>query len=253
MKKQDNSVRVDVRIPEDIYSEIEKIAIATNQPYTPKSKNSDNPKPVVTPIILKLIELGLDSLARQGLELNDKEVSDLEADIKLTDLEDRIVKRLENHLRKLVDEQVIEAISQYEHLNKILDDEDINIINQLSDISDLDIYEDNESLEDITPDNETIEDNSENETNETIEDNSEPNLLPKEVESEDKEQGLSMGKLAERFKTNKNEGKGASKTSISTNLKKLSKEAFINWSKENDPENKGWYRNEADNLFYLQK
>lgn len=183
MKKQDNSVRVDVRIPEDIYSEIEKIAIATNQPYTPKSKNSDNPKPVVTPIILKLIELGLDSLARQGLELDNKEISDLEADIKLTDLEDRIVKRLESHLRKLVDEQVIEAISQYEHFSKILEDEDLNIaLNQLSDISDLGNDEDNESLEDITPENnESLENNSlDEEINEDVsalENNSELNEI----------------------------------------------------------------------------
>ena len=248
MKKTDNSVRVDVRIPEDIYSEIEKIAIATNQPYTPKSKNSDNPKPVVTPIILKLLELGLDSLTQQGLELDNKKISDLEADIKLTDLEDRIVKRLESHLRKLVDEQVIEAILQCEHFSKLLEDEDINIINNLSDISDLDNEEDNDSLEDVAPeDNEIIKDNSENEDNETIEAITEDNSEIKE----DKEQGLSMGKLADRFKTNKNEGKGASKTTISSKFKELSKEAFIDWSKENDPENKGWYRNGADNLFYI--
>ncbi|WP_308256978.1 hypothetical protein, partial [Geminocystis sp. GBBB08] len=83
----------------------------------------------------------------------------------------------------------------------------------------------------------------------TIDDNSEAITTPENTEV--KEQGLSMGKLAERFKTNENKGKGASKTTISSKAKELSKEEFMNWSKENDPEGKAWYLNEADKLFYL--
>ncbi len=39
-----NLESVDLRIPSELYEKIESIAIATNQPFTPKSKNTDNPK-----------------------------------------------------------------------------------------------------------------------------------------------------------------------------------------------------------------
>lgn len=274
----DRSERVDVRIPEKTYKKIERIAEKTNQPFTPKSKNTKNPKRVVTPIILELLELGLSVYGKKQLELNETEFED----VNLTTLENKILSRLEVTIKDLVTQQVSEAILQYEHMSKVFDEIDLELaVNQLSELTRADneeineiiedtseiINEDVSALEDVSESVKSIdnselvnEDNSENETNETIEDNFEPNLLPKEVESEDtspeikentedKEQGLSMGKLAERFETNKNEGKGASKTTISSKLKKLSKEEFINWSKENDPENKGWYLG-ADNKFY---
>lgn len=244
----ENTERVDVRIPEKTYKKIERIAEKTNQPFTPKSKNTKNPKRIVTPIILELLELGLSVYGKKELELNETEFED----INLTTLENKILSRLEHTIKDLVTQQVSKAILQYEHMSKVFDEIDLEFaVNQLSELTEADNEDINEIIEDtseiVNEEVSALEDVSE--SVKSI-DNSEPNLLPKEVESEDKEQGLSMGKLAERFKTNKNEGKGASKTTISSNVKKLSKEEFINWSKENDPENKGWYLNRADNKFY---
>lgn len=239
----DISERVDVRIPEKTYKKIERIAEKTNQPFTPKSKNTKNPKRIVTPIILELLELGLSVYGKKQLELNETEFKD----VNLTNLENKILSRLELTIKDLVTQQVSEAILEYENMSKIFDEVDLEFaVNQLSELTKAD-NADNEDINEIIEDTPEIitEDVSALESNE---DNSEPTENIESI-NEDTEQGLSMGKLAERFKTNKNEGKGASKTSISSKVKQLSKEAFIDWSKEQDPEGKGWYL-EADNKFY---
>ncbi|WP_330205497.1 hypothetical protein [Cyanobacterium sp. Dongsha4] len=208
MGKDENVMRVDVRVPLGMYEKIEILAEKTNQPFTPKTKNTNNPKRAVTPIILKLIEVGLkaidedSSMLSEDLVTPDNDNSDT--------IENRIFERLEKRLEAKLDELIearLTADTENEYVKNLYAIE----VNSEK----IDPPEDTEAINEV-----------------------------KDTES------LSMTKLAERFKTNKSKGQGASKTNIGRKLKELSKEDFIAWSKEQDPEDKSWYLNEADKKFY---
>lgn len=77
--KTEGMQRIDLRIPSNIYSDIEAIAIERGLPYAPttkpnrdgtfkRNKNGDiiEPKISVSPVILDLIELGLTHLKKNG-------------------------------------------------------------------------------------------------------------------------------------------------------------------------------------------
>lgn len=246
MGKDETVMRVDVRVPLGMYERIELLAENTNQPFTPKTKNTKNPKRVVTPIILKLIDLGLGVIDEDSSKLTE-ELS-ISGEDNSESIEDRLFRKLETRLETRLDE-LIETRLKELRADKKPESEYVKNLYAIEVNSEV-VIEDTEA---INP--EIITEVKEVSALENSEDNSEPDLLPKEVQSEVKEsiapsEGFSSGKLAERFKTNKKQGEGASKTTINTNKTKLSKEEFINWSKEQDPEGKGWYLNETDKKFY---
>lgn len=134
-----NSVqRVDLRIPDNIYSKIEQIAISTNQPFTPKSKNTDNPKPVLTHVINRLIEVGLKSVSQQDLEGLQKEELKL-AELNPIDsqqIERNLLAKLEDKLEQLIETKINTAeieknlLAQLEgKINQITSNQDTVIIN----------------------------------------------------------------------------------------------------------------------------
>ncbi|MGI0482674.1 hypothetical protein ACN4EE_18055 [Geminocystis sp. CENA526] len=281
-----NVTRVDIRIPNEVYEEIEKIAVLTNQPFTPKSKNTDNPKPIVTPVILKGLELVLMSLKDDLIsQLSEGKITNTQ--IVNDNLEERIFSRLEKKLEALIEAKLLTSradnITPKNKDNKIKEDINESKIEPPPENTSKDteaitpeILIENEVIERVSSGKnnneseyvknlnaievipEVVNEDKEVSALEVINDDTEVVNEDSSIESppentESKEQGLSMSKLAQRFKTNKNKGEGASKTSISTKVKKLSKEEFINWSKENDPEGKAWQLNEADKLFYPQK
>ena len=236
----DRSERVDVRIPEKTYKKIERIAEKTNQPFTPKSKNTKNPKRVVTPIILELLELGLSVYSKKELELNETEFED----VNLTALENKILSRLEVTIKDLVTQQVSEAILQYEHMSKVFDEIDLEFaVNQLSELTEADNEDINEIIEDtseiINEDVSALEDVSESIDNE---DNSEHDLLPKEIinevkeDTEDKEsiEGNSEIKSFDEaiLEIQKLKEQGLGNTAIAKELtgKYFTKQGKTNWS-----------------------
>ncbi|BAQ64602.1 hypothetical protein GM3709_1367 [Geminocystis sp. NIES-3709] len=253
-------MRVDVRIPLEFYSEIENIAIATNQPPTPKSKNTDNPKPIVTPIILKLMELGLGVIENEGIEvLGENNIKPLPNTHISDKIEDKLFKRLEARL-----EQLLEARLR-------ADTEEIKEDSDNSESITEDIKKDNSEIknslvnETITPEimieNEVIERvSSGNENNEYVKNLNAIEVIP-EVVIEDKEvSALNNDDIRENEFENGLFSKGLGNrlgykghSEVSKKFKDLSKEDFIQWTKEKDKNGIGWYRNETDNKYYPQK
>lgn len=183
MVKDENVARVDLRVPLGIFERIEFLSEQTNQPFTPKTKNSDNPKRAVTPIVLKLIELGLGVIGEDS--------SKLTQDLILTDvdnsetIENRLFERLEKRLSKRLDELLESKSGLFEALNKA--DTSPEIQENLSELSD--IKEDNEDNDPITPeivkDVSAFEDVSESiESEKTIE-----AIITSPENTEDKEKG----------------------------------------------------------------
>jgi hypothetical protein len=267
MGKDENVTRVDLRIPNEIYETIERIAVITNQPFTPKSKNSSNPKPIVTPVILKGLELVLTRLKDDLVsELSEGRITDTQ--IIKDNLEDRIFKRLEKklvalfeaNLGKLTADTITpESKDNLEIIEDLPEDNKESAGAQRAVGINTNLENTSEDTEALTP--EILIENEVTERVSSGNDNNESeyvkNLNAIEVNSEvvnedvsALEIGISSGKLAERFKSNKNKGQGASKTTINTNKTKLSKEDFIKWTQEQDPEGKAWYYNETDSKFY---
>ncbi|WP_330205484.1 hypothetical protein [Cyanobacterium sp. Dongsha4] len=219
MGKDENVMRVDVRVPLGIYERIELLAEKTNQPFTPKTKNTDNPKRVVTPIILKLVELGLKAIDEDSSMLTEELVT-TDTDNSET-IENRLFERLEKRLEAKIDELIearLTADTENEYVKNLYAIE----INSEK----IDPPEDTETIEAVAVESDT-EDNSK--TKEGIEDTD----------------SLSMSKLAYRLR-----GRGTSKSTISKKIKEMSKEEFITWSKKHDPKRKGWYLNQNDSKFY---
>ncbi|PHV60988.1 recombinase family protein [Cyanobacterium aponinum] len=106
MVKDIHIQKVDLRVPLGMYERIEILAEKTNQPFTPKTKNTDNPKRAVTPIILKLVELGLGVIEEDSSKL----IEDLVTPEKdnSESIENRLFERLEKRLEAKLDE-LIEA------------------------------------------------------------------------------------------------------------------------------------------------
>lgn len=108
--------RVDLRLPSDLYEKIEKIAHATNQPFTPKSKNTDNPKPVLTQVIIKLIQLGLsqiDETELESLENDNKELTLKPSanQIEVEEIEKKILNTLLQKLEAIVSDKLEDMVT----------------------------------------------------------------------------------------------------------------------------------------------
>ena len=120
--KSEKITRVDVRIPNDIYSQIEAIAIETNQPVHHRIG-----KPVVTPIILNLINLGLEQIAKEDFNL--ESLTDKQSGInriKEAELEKKILASLEDKLEVMIEDQIRELLG-----DKISDKQSDNKENDL--------------------------------------------------------------------------------------------------------------------------
>ena len=218
-KESEKITRVDVRIPNEIYEQINQIAIETNQPVHHRSG-----KPVVTPIILNLINLGLEAVEKKDFNLEsltDKLSGINQIDIKA--IEDKVTANLADKLSG-INQVEIEASEK-----KLL----ASIEDKLESIVEAKV---NEVLDHIS------KSNTESELDDEIKSESisyfpEENEEEEIVESEDTLNNLSLNQtqLAKRlgYKTH---------STVSTNFKKMSKGEFIKWSKGKDPEGKGWYK-----------
>ena len=105
-KISDKITKIDVRLPNDIYAQIEKIAIDRNVPTHHRSG-----KPIVTPIILELISLGLEQLTTKKSHADN--LSDINQ-INISDSEERIISHLEEKITEIISEKINELISNYD-------------------------------------------------------------------------------------------------------------------------------------------
>ena len=231
-KESEKVTRIDVRIPNDIYEQIEKIAVETNQPVHHRSG-----KPVVTPIILNLINLGLEAVSKEEFDLEvltDKVSANNRIDLKqieervietvsdklsgnnqidIEEIEKKLLASLGNKLESMVFAKVNEVLDKISSSNTESEvDEEIKSesINYFPD-------EDEEEIEDTAVKEEEIKTESE--------------LI---IDSNDKLL-LNQSELAKRLGYKNHSG-------LSKQFKKLSKEQFIEWSKSKDPDGNGWYK-----------
>jgi hypothetical protein len=121
--------RLDLRVPDHIYSQIERIAIANNLPYSPTTKpNADGslkkdkdgnliqPKVSVSPIIIDLINLGLKAI-KEGTadksELGDKTRHieyQINNQIDVSDIEKKIIDTLTQKIEGIVSDELHKSI-----------------------------------------------------------------------------------------------------------------------------------------------
>lgn len=184
MVKDENVARVDLRVPLGIFEKIELLSEQTNQPFTPKTKNSDNPKRAVTPIVLKLIELGLGVIGEDSSKLTQGLIS-RDVDNSET-IENRLFERLEKRLSKRLEELLESKLGLFEALNKadtspeiqenlselpeikeaIVENVTPEIVDEVKEVSALEVIEE---IKETNSGNDTNETNIENEDKETIE------------------------------------------------------------------------------------
>jgi hypothetical protein len=121
--------RIDLRIPDHTYNEIEKLAIANNLPFSPTTKpnrdgtfktdkdgNKIQPKVSVSPIILDLINLGLRAI-NQGTADSDK-LGDktrpieyqVNSQIDISDIEKKIIDTLTQKIEGIVSDKLHKSI-----------------------------------------------------------------------------------------------------------------------------------------------
>ena len=275
-KESEKITRVDVRIPNEIYEQINQIAIETNQPVHHRSG-----KPVVTPIILNLINLGLEAVEKEDFNL--ERLTDKQSgknQIYLKAIEDKVTANLADKISGInqINVQAIEdkvtdnladkisGINQVEieaiekkllasiedkfesiveaKINEVLDH--ISLSNTENEVdekikSQSISYFPEEGEEDIEAELEIRSDTSLKEDNlQWLEDTAvkkEENEHNQLQLIEDTLNNLSLNQT----KLAKRLGYKTHST-VSTNFKKMSKEEFINWSKGKDPEGKGWYK-----------
>ncbi len=106
-RESEKITRVDVRIPNEIYQKIEAIAKETNQPVHHRSG-----KPVITPIILNLINLGLEAVSQDDFNLESltSKVS-VNYQINISEIEQKLLASLETQLEELVEEKLPAIVS----------------------------------------------------------------------------------------------------------------------------------------------
>ncbi len=106
-RESEKITRVDVRIPNEIYQKIEAIAKETNQPLHHRSG-----KPVITPIILNLIKLGLEAVSQDDFNLESltSQVS-VNYRINIADIEQKLLASLLDKLEELVEEKLPAIVS----------------------------------------------------------------------------------------------------------------------------------------------
>jgi hypothetical protein len=156
--------RIDLRIPDHTYNEIEKIAIANNLPFSPTTKpnrdgtlktdkqgNIIQPKVSVSPIILDLINLGLRAIASGGEnsdKLGDKTRNreyQINSQIDISEIEKKIINTLSQKIEGIVSDKVNEALNKLTNnfTSKLTDIEDIEELTALKLIEDTNNEESN--------------------------------------------------------------------------------------------------------------
>ena len=107
-RESEKITRVDVRIPNEIYQKIEAIAKETNQPVHHRSG-----KPVITPIILNLINLGLEAVSQDDFNLESlaSKVS-VNYQINIAEIEQKLLASLLAKLESMVEAKVSEIVEK---------------------------------------------------------------------------------------------------------------------------------------------
>ncbi|WP_069791364.1 hypothetical protein A5482_014525 (plasmid) [Cyanobacterium sp. IPPAS B-1200] len=122
-KKEKGITRVDLRIPDEIFTQIETIAENNGMDFTPTTKPDENgnwkkdkqgnvikPKRAVTPVILDLLKLGLRAIAQdEGLRAEEIGTKKLSSEI---ELESSVMGILQNNLSDLLATQLEELIEK---------------------------------------------------------------------------------------------------------------------------------------------
>ncbi len=204
-RESEKITRVDVRIPNEIYQKIEAIAKETKQPIHHKSG-----KPVVTPIILNLINLGLEAVSKDDFNLESlaSKVSG-NYQINIADIEQKLLVSLLAKLESMVEAKVSEIVE------KVIEAK-LPLVSPI----DTEIKED----ENIKASSELLEDTE-----------SDLEAVESAVNSDKDNLKLSATALGKRlgFRSHSN---------VSKKFKALPKRGFIAWTKELDPQGYGWYK-----------
>ena len=238
--------RVDLRIPNHTFEQIEEIAKKTDQPLHHRTG-----KIITTPVILNLIHLGLkaidsgdidiESIASKeslmGAEIEKKILDSLDQKIEII-VSDKLTDILAKQLDTVVETKVNEAIKTLP--NQEIEQKQSNKADLVTDsLTDTSKLEDKSSLEDSLSNDRFDEvesaSNSLDQVNQT-----EPILIsnnePQEQKANENDRySLNQTQLASRFGYK-------SHTQVGKKFKALSKENFINWTKGKDPDRKGWYK-----------
>ena len=106
-RSDDNITRIDVRIPNSLFEEVEALAIEKGEPIHHKSG-----RVTIAPTLLDLIRIGLDHYSPEALERvsaklsanQSSKVSDNRLD--LEELEDRLLAKLEGKLEAIVEKKL---------------------------------------------------------------------------------------------------------------------------------------------------
>lgn len=178
VKESEKVTRIDVRIPNEIYEQIEIIAKETNQPLHHRSG-----KPIVTPIILNLINLGLEEVAKGEFDLEvltDKVSANNRLDIKqiedrileavsdklgsnqvdIEEIEKKLLASLETKIEAMIETKINELIS--DKISELESDSNDNFNQSIKEILSLEDLEDNSEIneadirEEIPTDTETL-------------------------------------------------------------------------------------------------
>ena len=104
-RSDDNITRIDVRIPNSLFEEVEQLAIERGEPVHHKSG-----RVTMAPTLLDLIRIGLDHYSPEALERVsaklsvNRSVSASDNRIDFTELEDRLLVKLGEKLQSLAEE-----------------------------------------------------------------------------------------------------------------------------------------------------
>ncbi|BAQ66938.1 hypothetical protein [Geminocystis sp. NIES-3709] len=151
--------RIDLRIPNHIFEEIEKLAEETNQPL-----HHISGKVITTPVILNLINLGLESVRKEDFGIESIASKD---SLREAEIEKKIINTLSQRLEAIVSDKLTDIIENKvkEAINSLTD----NLTEQLTDSKDID--KETEGKEDVT-----AVDSGDNDINCTLPDNLTDNI-----------------------------------------------------------------------------
>jgi hypothetical protein len=148
-RQESKVTRLDLRIPNDIYTQVEEIAKANNEPTHHITGNI-----ILTPTLVKLIRLGIRSLSDNYPALADMPISSGQVSDNLLKRMDSIEGEL-SELKKLVTElsnSPVVAASVPDTISDILETDTISdsVLDKISDEPELGLLSDN--LSDMVPD-----------------------------------------------------------------------------------------------------
>ncbi len=106
-RSDDNITRIDVRIPNPMFEEVEKLAIERGEPVHHKSG-----RVTIAPTLLDLIRIGLDHYSPEALERVSAKLTANQSDtvpdnrINLEELEDRLLNQLRSELEAIAEKKL---------------------------------------------------------------------------------------------------------------------------------------------------